>query len=193
MKIGITGSIACGKSTVSKYLILKGYNVYDADKISYDLTQKPNICYKLILEKVGSEFPESIIDESGNINRKELGRVIFNNKDKKELLESIIHPYVIKEIESVNDDVCFFEVPLLFEANLEYLFDKVVVVSTSKEKQIERLMKRNNISYEDCIIRINNQIDIKIKEEKADYVLYNNDDDIYKLYNQIDEFLKGIK
>ena len=73
------------------------------------------------------------------------------------------------------------------------MFDKVVVVSTSKEKQIERLMKRNNISYEDCIIRINNQIDIKIKEEKADYVLYNNDDDIYKLYNQIDEFLKGIK
>ena len=193
MKIGITGSIAYGKSTVSKYLTLKGYNVYDADKISYDLTQKPNICYKLILERVGSEFPEFIIDDSGNIYRKELGRVIFNNKDKKELLESIIHPYVIKEIESVNDDVCFFEVPLLFEANLEYLFDKVVVVSTSKEKQIERLMKRNNISYEDCIIRINNQIDIKIKEEKADYVLYNNDDDIYKLYNQIDEFLKGIK
>lgn len=187
MKIGITGSIACGKSTVSNYLSQNGFKVYDADKISFSLTQKPNICYNKIIEHFGT----SILDINGDINRKKLGEIVFNNKKEKIVLESIIHPFVIKEIEDIKDKLCFVEVPLLFEANLEYLFDKIIVVSSSQEKQLERLMKRNNLTEKEAIIRINSQIDIKAKEAKADYVIYNNDD-LETMYKDIKSILKGI-
>ena len=187
MKIGITGSIACGKSSVISYLTEKGYKVYDADKISYFLTQKPNLCYNRIV----STFGDDVLDENKQINRKKLGDIIFNNRIKKELLESIIHPEVIKEIEKINDDICFVEVPLLYEAKMEYLFDKIIVITALPEKQIERLKIRNGLSQEEAINRINNQMDINEKIKKADYVIYNNDL-LESLYNQIDNILKGI-
>lgn len=188
MKIGITGSIACGKSAVISYLSDKGYKVYDADKISYFLTQKPNLCYNRIV----SEFGEEILDENKEINRKKLGNIVFNNKDKKKLLESIIHPEVINEINKINDEICFVEVPLLYEAKIEDLFDKIIVVASSKEKQIERLRMRNGLAIDEAINRINNQMDINEKIKKADYVVYNNDL-LDNLYKQIDNILKGIR
>lgn len=188
MKIGITGSIACGKSAAVSYIQSKGYKVYDADKISYFLTQKPNLCYNRIVSAFGME----ILDQEGNVDRKALGNIVFHNKSKKELLESIIHPEVVREIENISDDVCFIEVPLLFEAKLEYLFDKIIVIASTKDKQIERLIQRNGLSCTEAINRINNQMDLDEKISKADYVVYNNEG-LDSLYKEIEKILKGIK
>ena len=187
MKIGITGSIASGKSEVTKFLKEQGFSTYDADAISKELTLKNNICYQKIIDTFGIE----ILDESLEINRKKLGEVVFNDFEKKEILENIIHPHVIKEIDNINDNLSFVEVPLLFEAKLEYLFDKIIVVSCDYEVELTRLMKRNNFSKEEAIKRMNSQMDIKIKEKKADYIIYNNGD-IESLHEKIRYILKGI-
>ena len=108
MKIGITGSIACGKSSICRYLQTLGYTVVDADKISYMFTTKGNLCYNDIV----NYFGDTILNSDSEIDRKKLANIIFNDKVKKQKLESIIHPYVINEIASYNDKgIVFFEVP----------------------------------------------------------------------------------
>ena len=187
MKIGITGSIGCGKSVVIDYLKNNGFKTYDADRISYELTQKGNVCYNMIINCFGDE----ILDEEKNIIRAKLGNIIFNDKNKKKELENIIHPYVKEEIESIEDDLAFVEVPLLYESNMENLFDKIIVVACDFDIQIARIMKRNNISYEDAVNRINNQIPLVEKIKRADYVIYNNGS-LDEVWLDIDKILKGV-
>lgn len=189
MKIGITGSIACGKSTICRYLQVLGYTVIDTDKLSYLLTLKGNLCYNSIVEFFGEE----ILLENKELDRKKLGSIVFNNKEKKEKLESIIHPYIRKAIEDYNDEgIVFFEVPLLFEAHMEDLFFKVITISAREDIQIKRLMERNNITFDDAINRINNQMSLKEKIERADYVI-DNSNSLEECFKQIESILKGLK
>jgi len=188
MKIAITGSIACGKSKISEYLVNNGYVVIDTDKLSYSLSLKGNLCYNRIVR----EFKDILL-ENGEIDRKKLGTIVFNDENKRKLLESIIHPAIIKEIEDYKDEgLVFFEVPLLYEVNLAYLFSKVIVVSCKKEMQLERLMKRNNLTEEEALVRINSQMDIKEKEKLADFIIDNNESFDYSI-KQLEEILKGLK
>lgn len=185
--LGITGSIATGKSTVTNYLREKGYLVVDSDKLAYDALTIDQDC----IEKTKQTFNL----EAGSIDRKALGKIIFNDQEAKAKLEAIIHPYVINKIkEAINANLdrklIFLDIPLLFESNLEYLCDRIIVVYLNETKEVKRLMKRDNISEEYAKIIIHNQMSIEEKKQRADIVLDNNQD-LDKLYEQIEEMLKG--
>lgn len=183
MRIGLTGSIACGKSTVANILKELGAYVIDADEIAHEALKKTEKPYKQILEAFGS----SILDEQGNIDRKKLGKIVLKDKQKLTLLESIIHPYVQQKRKEIEESilqkdrnaVIIYDVPLLFEKHLENSFDKIIVVYAPKDIQIERLMKRQNLTYDEALNLINLQICIEEKKKKADIVI----DNSYSLEN----------
>lgn len=188
MKVyGITGSIATGKSTVTKYLRDKGYLVVDSDKLAYDALTIDLEC----IEKTKQRFNLT----GDGIDRKALGKIVFNDFKAKADLEAIIHPYVIKKIkETINDnqdqELIFLDIPLLYESNLEYLCNKVIVVYLNYQKEVKRLMKRDNIDEKYAKIIISNQINIEEKKSRADIVLDNNGT-LENLYLQIEAMLAG--
>lgn len=193
MVIGITGSIATGKSTVSNYLINKGYRLIDSDKIVHKLLSKSSV-----LSEISLAFGKDLIVD-GVLVRKLLAKIIFNNEEKRKLLNKIIHPKVIQEIVDESKDykgkkgnLLFVDIPLLYEENLEYLVDKVIVVYVPKEVQLQRLIERDNIDTEYAMKKINAAMDIELKKEKADYLIDNSKDLAY-LYNQIEEVLRRIE
>jgi len=191
--VGLTGGISTGKSTVSKYLIKKGFEVIDADKIAKRALDKESFSYNEIVKYFGQE----ILDENKNIDRKKMGSIIFSNKEKRNKLNEIVHPFVFESIkqrilESKNE-IIFLDIPLLFETYNSYkkyniLFDYIIVVETSLDIQLERLINRDNISEELARQKINSQMSIKDKIERADIII-NNDGTIECLYKRTDEVL----
>jgi len=129
MIIGLTGGIASGKSTVSKYLAEKGFKVYDADKIAKDISEK-----KLVQEEIIATFGDKILEENRNIDRKKLKEIVFEDKEKLKQLNAIIHPKVIdfyKKLKEKNtDEIIIFDVPLLFESGIEKFCDKILAVGS---------------------------------------------------------------
>ena len=171
MIIAITGSIACGRSTVTNYLLKKGYKVIDADKIAHDI-----ILYPEVKKYIKKEFSEEVFEKE-EISRVKLGNIVFNNKEKLNKLNSILHPMIRKEILkkiSKSENITFLDIPLLFEAKFDDLADFILVVYTDKLKQIDRLMKRNNITYVEAIKRIDKQYSSEYKKKLANFVIDNN-------------------
>ena len=151
LKIAITGNIASGKSEVEKILISSGYKVFNTDIMAHEIL--------------------------GNVDRKKLGDEVFRNPQKKKELEEYIHPKIkekIKKIFSSNYDIVFISVPLLFETDFYKLFDKVILVVCDDRLRLQRLMKRNNFTEEEALIRMNAQLPQEEKINKSDYVIYNN-------------------
>lgn len=188
MFIGITGSIACGKSTVSDYLYSLGYKVVDCDKLSHEVIKKGRVAYY----EVVYHFSQDILLKNREINRKKLGEIVFDDPEKRKLLESIIHPKVQKALKRYRQDpLVFVEVPLLYETHMEKDFFKVIVVECTKENQIERLMARNDLTRESAKKRIDLQMPIEDKVKLADYVV-KNDQSIEDIKGQLDKILKNI-
>lgn len=185
--LGITGSIATGKSTVTNYLKSRGCLVVDSDRLAYDALTIDQNCIDLTKKRFNLD--------NGPIDRKALGKIIFNDQQAKADLEAIIHPYVINRIKETiikNQDkkLIFLDIPLLFESNLEYLCDKIIVVYINEEEEIKRLMKRDNIDAKYAKLIIANQMTIEEKKARADIVL-DNSQSLEYLYHQIDDLLKG--
>jgi dephospho-CoA kinase len=193
MRVGLTGSIATGKSSVANMLKELGAYIIDADEIAHEALKKTEKPYKQILNVFGS----NILDEQGNIDRKKLGSIVLNDKQKLAVLESIIHPYVQQKRKEIEESilqhdrnaVIIYDVPLLFEKHLENSFDKIIVVYVPKDIQIKRLMKRQNISYDEALNLINLQICIEEKKKKADFVI----DNSYSLENTKKQVLEVFK
>ncbi|MDE6655618.1 MAG: dephospho-CoA kinase, partial [Anaeroplasmataceae bacterium] len=124
--VGITGGIASGKSLVCEYLISLGYHIIDSDAISRRLSQKGNPIYQAILESFGSEYFLPNLE----LDRKKLGRYIFENSDARDKLNAITHPLIVEEIKNLirksKENLIFLDIPLLFEAKLSYLCDTIV-------------------------------------------------------------------
>lgn len=167
MIIGITGSIGVGKSEVFKYIQEKMGDLaeyIDADIITHNIYEK-------------NEVKNFLYREFNTINRKEIGKIVFSNKESLEKLNEFMHKSIIEEIDirikKSNKKYVFADIPLLYELKLEYMFDKIVVVYASRDVQISRIMKRNNLSEDDAIKRIESQMDIEYKRERADYVIEN--------------------
>ncbi|GCL55546.1 dephospho-CoA kinase [Microcystis aeruginosa NIES-3806] len=188
--IGLTGGIACGKSTVSNYL----ENIYkipvlDADLYAREAVEKGSA----ILERIFARYGRKVKTEDNSLNRQQLGEIIFNNPEEKIWLESQIHPYVRecfkRHLEQLEAPIVVFSIPLLFEAKLTYLVTEIWVVFCGFEQQIERLMTRNNLSREQAIARINNQMPLAEKIALADIVL-DNSGDLEALYTQIDRAIQ---
>ena len=170
IKVAITGNIASGKSQVEKEIRNLGYLVFDADKIAHScLINNKDI----IVDTFGSK-----ILVGGEISREKLGNIVFNDKDKLEKLNSIIHPEVIKEINTLfehykEERYLFVSIPLLFEAKMENMFDKIIFVYANDTIRLERLMKRNNLSKVDALKRINSQQSQTDKMTKSDFIIKN--------------------
>ena len=191
MNIGITGSIACGKSTVSDYLIAKGYTIIDADKLGHVALTSNDVKRKLA-EKFGDE-----ILENNEISREKLGKLVFGNDDNLKILNSIIHPK-IKELilklqeEHKDEDLVFLDIALLYEANFVDLVEKVAVVYVDEGVQLERLMTRNSLSKEEALKRIESQMSPQEKASLGDFVInnsYNKED----TFQQIEEIIEKLK
>jgi dephospho-CoA kinase len=186
--IGLTGGIATGKSTVTNYFKQKyNFPVIDADILAREAVRINSPIFEQIIQRYGKE----VTDQSGNLDRHKLGKIIFNNKLEKSWLESLIHPFVLQcfrqQIRELNHElVIVLAIPLLFEAKMSNLATEIWVVACSFSTQIERLKARNNLSTEDAILRINSQMPLGEKIKLANVVLDNNGSLQY-LFQQIDQ------
>lgn len=191
MNIGITGSIACGKSTVSDYLKEKGYTIIDADKLGHVALTSEDVKRRL------SETFGANILVNNEISREVLGKLVFGNDNNLKKLNNIIHPK-IKELilklqeEHKNEDLVFLDIALLYEANFVDLVEKVVVVYVVDDVQLERLMTRNSLSKEESLKRIESQMSPQEKASLGDFVI-NNSYRKEDTFQQIDEILEKLK
>lgn len=177
--VGLTGGIVSGKSTVARMFRQLGADIIDADNIARAIVQPGEKAWKNIVHYFGKE----ILKDNQEINRKELARIVFADKEKLEKLNKITHPEIVSIIknkieemrskDSSDGTICIIEVPLLFEANLEGMMDKIIVVYLNREEQIKRLLIRNSLTQEEAINRIDSQIPMEKKLKKADYVIDN--------------------
>lgn len=173
----MTGGIASGKSTVSKALVNLGAKIIDADQVAHSIIEPDKPAWKDIVDLFGPD----ILNDDKSINRDKLGQIVFNNPDMLQKLNQITHPRVMEhfkdEIYAIKSAepqaVIFMEVPLLYETQMERICDEVWVVWVDRETQINRLMHRDNINREDAIKRIESQMQLDEKAEKADKVIDN--------------------
>ena len=197
IKIGLTGGIGSGKSTVSFMLKDAGFNIIDADVIARDVLVK----YPEILERVRVEFGSGFFDWRGDFRRKEFGNHIFRFPKQRKKYEEIILPYIKREIyenidklEKKNADFVIVDAPTLIENDLHKDMDYVILVWVDKNTQIQRVKSRDTLSKDEAINRINAQMPLDRKKDFSNIVIENNDT-LAKTKEQVDlliEFLKSI-
>ncbi|MBP6062543.1 MAG: dephospho-CoA kinase [Fusobacteriaceae bacterium] len=174
MILGLTGGIACGKTTISNIFKQLGIKVIDADKVAREVIELPEIVDE-IKQNYGNEV---FID--GKLDRKKLREIIFNDKEKIMKLNSIIHPKVIDRFKEeynknkFSDEIIVFDIPLLFEVGLEKYCNKTIVVYVNEEIQIKRVMERDKSSRELAKKIIDAQMELSKKIKMADYAIENN-------------------
>ena len=172
MKIGLTGSIACGKSTVSAYLRALGHVVVDADAISHSLTAPGGAA----LDAIREAFGDGVFD-GDVLDRRTLGSVVFSSPEKRETLNAILHPMIISTIQAemdthdAPDQLVFGDIPLLYECDMAHMFDQVWVVSVPEYVQLDRIVMRDGLSREDAQKRIDAQMPLAKKRALADAVI----------------------
>lgn len=177
MIIGLTGSIASGKSTVANMLKDYGLPIVDADLVARVVVEPGTPT----LQKIVEAFGEIALTEDGAMNRQKIGEIIFNDEEKRKRLNSIIHPAIRQEMLRQRDEhiakgaqTVIMDIPLLFESKLQHFVDKILVVSVTEETQLKRLMERNQLSEQEATARISSQLPLSIKEQGADAVINNN-------------------
>ena len=187
-KIGLTGGIASGKSIVANLFSSLGVSVIDADKISHHLTTKNKPAFEEILE----HFGESILGNDGELDRKKLRAIIFNNKTLKNNLEHIIHPKVSeainKEVQESYDLYVIIMVPLLIETGYNKFVNRILVVDCVLDTQIQRLIKRDHETFESAKRIIGHQIEQQNRLKMAHDVIDNDiNTTIEDLGNRVEE------
>lgn len=175
MIIGLTGSIATGKSTVANMLREYDLPIVDADVIAREVVASGT----KTLAQIADVFGPETIAEDGTMDRAYIGQQIFHNSDKRDQLNAIIHPAIRAEMIAQRDAYVaegkhvIMDIPLLFESKLQHYVDRILVVAVSSDVQLARLMERNSFSEEEARARIGSQIPIAEKIAGADAVLYN--------------------
>lgn len=172
--VAITGGIASGKSIVSNWFENKGLAVFYADKIGHEVLNESNI-----QNKITNMFGKDIIINN-KIDRGKLGEIVFNSESKRKQLNDLLHPEIRKRIQQIidssNEKILIFEIPLLFENGLHKAFDLTVNISADKELRLNRVMKRDGLSKESIQKRIDAQIHESQRKELADVNIINNND-----------------
>ncbi|WEV61093.1 dephospho-CoA kinase [Streptococcaceae bacterium ESL0729] len=197
--IGLTGGIACGKSTVDCFLRELGYEVIDADQVVHDLQKQGQALYQVIKKELGPSF----IQEDGELDRKKISDYVFADKKRLEKI-SLIQNKIIREnlsqrrqelleadlINNKGQGIIFMDIPLLFEGKYDY-FNQVWLVYVPKDIQLARLMKRNNLSAKEAQKRIDSQMPLEEKRKLADRIIDNSASvDMTKV--QVENLLKSL-
>lgn len=174
MALGLTGGIATGKSTAAKILNQLGAEVIEADKIAHKVISPEGEAYEEVIAHFGGE----IVREDGTIDRKKLGDIVFNDSKQRQKLEKLTHPHIIGRIKEklAEENYCrslVAVIPLLFENNLQNLFESVWVITCSQDTQLDRLQKRDNLTRAEACQRLSIQMDLSEKEARADKVFDN--------------------
>lgn len=194
--IGITGGIACGKTTVSQLLAKKGAIPINADEIGHQLLKSDSP----IIDKLTETFGKEILDETGDVSRKKLGAIVFNDSALLDQLNSIMHPLIIRRsraqarklVEEDSACIVLLDAPLLIEAGAHDTVDIIVVVTTSPEIQLKRIIDRSHqqnrpLTEEEAQSRIDSQMPLSEKMTYADIVIENNGS-LDALKDQVDQF-----
>lgn len=195
VSVAITGGIGSGKSVAGDYLKNKGYKVIDADEVSRLVVAHDSKGLRQLVFKFGTH----ILSIDGSLDRKKLAEIVFNDKDKLQILNSITHPLIAKniqrqidEIETENkDSIVFVMIPLLFELNWHTKYDKVWLILAENDKRAERAAKRDSTTKDKIYNRIKNQINYAENAKYAHNVLYNNNT-LESFYKQIEDALKDL-
>ncbi|MFH2144009.1 MAG: dephospho-CoA kinase [Bacteroidota bacterium] len=189
--LGITGGIGSGKTIVCEVFSKLNIPVFNADNVSKSLLNTSGIIKKQLINNFGRD----IYDNNNQLNKSKLSDIIFANKEKLQLVNSIVHPIVIENFNvwKTNYSGCSFviiESAILFENKLKNLTDKNLLVYSSEETRIKRIVKRDNLSRKKIQTIMKNQLSDDIKKNKADIIIYNNDNDmiipqILDVYNEL--------
>lgn len=186
--IGLTGGIGSGKSTVAAYMASKGIPVYIADEEAKNIMECENI-----KQKIQNLFSESILNSDATLNRKKIAQLVFNNPEKLKELNAIVHPKVRLHFsnwlkEHKNYPFVIKEVAILFETGGNKECDKVILITAPVSLRIERAMKRDNLTKDEILVRINNQFSDEEKIKMSDFVVENIN--LKETFLNIDKILK---
>ena len=195
-KIGLTGGIASGKTTVCNLFKDLSVEIIDADVISHELSKKGGAAFEEIIEA----FEDEIIGDDGELDRKKLRSIVFNDNTKKKMLEGIIHPKVLlsinEKIKASQSDYLIISVPLMIETGMNAMMDRVLLIDCNVETQIERLSQRDQSSREEAIKIIESQASIESKRELSDdRIINNNETSIEELtlkVKELDDFYRNL-
>lgn len=190
LNVGLTGGIATGKSTVVRMLVKKGARVIDHDALVHTLQEPGRPVWNRIVEAFGRE----ILDAGGRIDRKTLGVLVFGDEERRKVLEGIVHPAVLEEAQRERDRIgrkderaiVLSDIPLLLEVGMQGLFDLILLVYAPPEVQIARVMKRNSMTRDEAVARLEAQMPIDEKLKRADVVI-RNDGTMKELQQRVDE------
>lgn len=186
--IGLTGGSGSGKSYVSLIFRRYGIPVIDSDERVHLLYDNSPEC---VVELVGA-FGESIIDKQGKVDRKSLGKIVFSDRSLLDKLNSIVHKYVIADIKSIVGSysaagaaAVVIDAPQLFEAKVDEMCDCIISVLSTKELRISRICERDGIDEETAEARISKQLSDEFFENRSDFIIYNNGEDVEEQVNNI--------
>ncbi|SFE14605.1 dephospho-CoA kinase [Peptostreptococcus sp. D1] len=191
--LGLTGNIGCGKSTASSRLKELGINVIDADLLTRELYKHFDV-----IEELRRAFPDAIriVGNQTIVDRKSLGNLVFNDSRKLKQLNLITHKKINElidnRIKTSCSDIVVVDAALLFESGMQDKFDKVITVYCDERIQLERVMQRDNLSYEDAKKRIDSQLPQDVKVSKSDFSI-NNSGKIEVLNKSIEKLMEQIK
>lgn len=176
MLIGLTGGIASGKTTIAKMITDLGIPVIDADRVAREVVEPGSET----LAEIASYFGSTVLNEDGSLARKKLGSIIFANDQKRKALNDIIHPAIRRRMNTLKDEyieagmeTIVFDIPLLYENNLFHMVDRVLLVYVDYDTQLNRLIARDQMGMADAKQRIQSQMPLEDKKEKADAIIYN--------------------
>lgn len=192
--LGLTGQSGAGKSTVASFLEQNGFYVISADLLVRKIYNSGSPCLKTL----AAVFGEDIISDNGTPDRKLLAKRAFSSKENTALLSSIVHPFVtaelftqIKKAAESGATTVVYDAPQLFESNADVICDEIISVTAEKSVRLERICKRDNISKENALMRMNAQLDEEFFRENSDYIIENNSD-LSSLNVQLEGLLKQI-
>lgn len=195
LRIGLTGGIGSGKTTISSLLKEKGIPIVDADIIAREVLKE----YPLILETIKEKFGTKFINENGELTRREFGNFIFKNPLKRLEYEEIIMPYIKKEIfdqmneyEKLGEVACVVDAPTLIEQGLNECMDFNILVWVDTQTQIERVKERDKLKDEEVLDRINSQMSLNEKRKVVDFII-DNTFTIEETKKQVEKLVKVIK
>ncbi|MCC0657429.1 dephospho-CoA kinase [Clostridioides sp. ES-S-0123-01] len=192
--LGLTGGIGCGKSSLSNIFRKFNITIVDADIISRQIFED-----ELLLEKVFEHFGRNIKKDDGTLDRKALGKIVFNDEEKLNELNNLTHPIIrekiisdIEEARKKDEKIVILDAAILVESGFLEIVDKLLVVTCKQEVQISRIQKRDNCSKQEALSRINSQMSQEEKSKYGDYII-DNSGTITELENKVYKFIEYMK